>query len=138
MKSRNLLLFLFILTSSVAHSADISFFLQCEPDCLKTIIKVAEPSSINSQESNGSVYKSNDFGMRSEKGFSIHEYNPTKKPKIENGPYIYKDNKGTDNTNVNGGWIDEIDNSSGIWHATDENKNDNIQNIKLKDNILEK
>jgi hypothetical protein len=41
---------------------------------------------------------------------------------------------------VNGGWIDTIDNSSGIWHANDENKDEGefTGNVTLKDNILEK
>ena len=140
MKSINFLLFLFILTSGAAHSADISFFLQCEPDCLKTVIKIAEPSALNFKKNNDSVVSVNDFKTKYEKSFSAHEYTPTKKTKYESGPYIYKDSKGTDNTNVNGGWIDTIDNSSGIWHANDENKDEGefTGNVTLKDNILEK
>lgn len=140
MKSINFLLFLLILTSSSANSADISFFLQCEPDCLKTVIKITEPSNLNFQKNNDPVINANDFKTKYENSFSTHEYNPPKKTKSDSGPYIYKDNKGTDNTNVNGGWVDEIDNSSGIWHAYDENKDERelTGNIKQKDNILEK
>lgn len=139
MKSINFLLFLFILTSSAARSADISFFLQCEPDCFKTVIKTAEPSALNFQKNNDSVVSVNDFKAKYEKSFSTHEYSPPKKPKYESGPYIYKDNKGTDKTNVKGGWVDKIDNSSGIWHAYDNKDEGELTgNVKIKDNILEK
>lgn len=124
--------------ASKSYAADISFFLDCAPDCTKTVIKSiapkkAEPSNNNNSSGDADLIKSissssgpSTLDMRggSSSG-NVIILGPKKE--IKKQPPKYKGENGTDNTDVSGGWDDNINNEDGKWKAEDHKDDDNDQ-----------
>jgi hypothetical protein len=139
------LIFLTVFTDNV-YAADISFFLNCSPDCTNTVIKSTAPKK---EDSNKNVNEPSDFvksiaGSSGPSTLDMRNQTPSgsvdpltpKKEIIKQHPK-YKGENGTDNIDVSGGWNENINNEDGKWKADehkDENTLVNSPKIKIEDN----
>lgn len=145
--------------ASKSYAADISFFLDCSPDCTKTVVKSIAPKkadpSNNSNNSSGdadlmkSISSSSGPSTLDMKGgtSSGNVIIVGPKKEVKKQPSKYKGENGTDNTDVSGGWDDNINNEDGKWKAEDHkdeddnqkssevggNSNENVDNLNPSD-----